>query len=72
MYLEITIIEHAMSNNTVDTCVTVANRSRVGILKSGSHRLIANCCGGESNDDDMNTLKNPRFGELESFKWVTF
>ena len=30
---EIAIIEHAMNDTIVDTCVTVANRLRVGVLR---------------------------------------
>jgi hypothetical protein len=33
MYPEIAMIEHATSDTTVDTCVTVANRSSVGVLR---------------------------------------
>jgi hypothetical protein len=32
-YPDIAITEHAMSDTTVDTCVTVANRLRVGVLR---------------------------------------
>ena len=67
MYPEIAIIGHAISNTALDTCVTVANRLRIGLLRLPQ---LNNKLWWPTKAKPMTPIEDHRLNERESFRWI--